>query len=248
MLNLKKSLKKIRSLLIIIICCCLFVCSCKQAVSNSEPFESGSKTIIDTPLVQKDTVLNIDAELIDSFPEGFIDLINLDSNIIVDIKYATENNFTKEKLYPCARCILLEEVANRLIQVNKQLLEKSLRLKVLDCYRPQSIQKKLWEVKPDPKFVMSPSKGSGHGRGTAVDVTLVNTDGSDLDLGSGYDEFTDKAIYQNSNVTQSQMRLRWILKKAMRDQGFNPIRTEWWHFQYGRRNNKPLQDFKWTCK
>lgn len=223
--------------------------SCKQAAlhyTGSIPIEEKQKASIH---IKSDSINpSISSYFIDSIPLGFRDILTLDSSILIDIKYATDANFTKQSLYPCARCILKIEVAEKLNKVNQELKKKGYQLKLLDCYRPLSVQKKLWKANPDPHFVMSPSKGSGHSRGTAVDVCLVTLDGKELDMGSSYDEFSNRAYYSYPDIPDEVKRLRWILKSTMKTFGFNPIRTEWWHFQYGNRSKESVLDFVWKCK
>ena len=223
--------------------------SCKQAVNNKAEQVILKKSQRDIVTSQIETPRSSFTELIiDTFPEGFVDLVKIDSSILTDIRYATDSNFTNQNLYPCARCILKKEVAKKLSLVNQELTKKGYRLKMLDCYRPLSVQKVLWETNPDSRFVMSPSKGSGHSRGTAVDVTLVSRDGQELNMGSSYDEFSGKAFYNYAALPDEVKRLRWILKTNMQEKGFNALRTEWWHFQYGNRKAESVMDFTWKCK
>jgi D-alanyl-D-alanine dipeptidase len=112
-------------------------------------------------------------------------LVNIEafiSGIRLDIRYATANNFTKRPLYPVARCYLRKQVAERLTKVQQELQAQGLGLKVFDCYRPLSIQKQLWALLPDERYVIDPRKGSRHNRGAAVDVTLVDAKGNELEM------------------------------------------------------------------
>ncbi len=248
--NLKKySNLEATKLVFIYLFSCLFVLSCKQAVKYKEETPIQNESLKDSIPVRNESKTHSFQNIInDSFPLGFVDLKQLDSSVSEDIHYATDSNFTGQSLYPCARCILKEEVAKKLLMVNLVLLKKGYKLKILDCYRPLSIQQKLWDVNPDPHFVMSPTKGSGHSRGTAVDVNLLTLNGKELDMGSSYDEFSQRAFYSYSGIPQEIKRLRWLLKSSMQEQGFNAIRTEWWHFQYGYRKKEAVMDFKWKCK
>ena len=102
------------------------------------------------------------------------DLHLLDSSIIIDMRYATTNNFVKEKMYDCSRCFLRPEVARRVVKAHQQLQEGGLGLKMLDCFRPRPIQQKLWDKFQDPRYVTPPEKGSMHNRGAAVDLTIAS--------------------------------------------------------------------------
>jgi D-alanyl-D-alanine dipeptidase len=179
--------------------------------------------------------------------DDFVDYRTVDPNVILDIRYATTNNFTNVKLYPCSRCLLKKATAQSLLKVNDYLKTKNLQLKVLDCYRPPTIQEKLWKVKPDPHFVMRPWKGSPHSRGIAVDVTLTDLSGKELDMGSDYDEFSQKSYYASDEISKIAKDNRWILKSAMKQAGFSSIRTEWWHFQKGINGNHPIVNIELPC-
>ena len=111
-----------------------------------------------------------------------VDVKRMIPGIVLDIRYATTNNFTGQKLYPAARCCLRREAAVNLKAVQQELHAMGLGLKVFDGYRPLSVQKKMWAVYPNPGYVADPAKGSRHNRGAAVDLTLVKLDGSELPI------------------------------------------------------------------
>lgn len=167
---------------------------------------------------------------------------------IVDIRYATEDNFTKKKIYDCGRCFLRESAADALIKLNEELAKKrDYKIKLFDCYRPSPYQQRLWDVVPDPKYVMPPHKGSMHSRGLAVDLTLVDAKGNELDMGTPFDFFgpeahTDK-IFPDAQVQYHRNLLQTLMKKH----GFEGIRTEWWHFSL-REKNAELADWLWPCE
>ncbi len=159
-----------------------------------------------------------------------MDIRNVDKTIVVDVRYATANNFTKTVLYPVNRCLLRTEVARRLHLVQGDLRARGVGLKVWDCYRPLSIQKKLWALVPDPRYVADPRKGSRHNRGAAVDVTLVGPDGAELEMPTGYDDFSPKAHRDYAGASEKARENRALLEAAMTARGFLGLRTEWWHF------------------
>ena len=159
-----------------------------------------------------------------------IDIRKVNPKIVLDIRYATTNNFLKQKLYPVARCVLRGAAASRLSQVQNDLSKNGLGLKVYDCYRPLSVQKKMWQVMPDSRFVANPTKGSRHNRGAAVDVTLIDRNGKELEMPTGFDNFTEKAYLNYSGGSSQSRRNRQILQDAMKKYGFIPLETEWWHF------------------
>lgn len=173
---------------------------------------------------------------------GLVDVGALDPSIVQDIKYATMDNFTGQVLYPSARCLLREQVAARLVKVQGQLKTQGLGLKVFDCYRPVSVQKKMWAVYPDENFVANPAFGSRHNRGASVDVGLVDSTGRELSMPSAFDEFSPKAHLDYMAASSEQLEHRRILQSAMKEAGFLPMATEWWHFDDPRWQNYGLTD------
>jgi len=169
---------------------------------------------------------------------GLVEPSGLDASLVLDIRYATENNFTGKRVYPAGRCYLRTDIARRLVAVQADLRRQGLGLKIYDCYRPFSVQEAFWRIMPDQRYVMQPTrdkdgrmvKSSRHNRGAAVDVTLVDKAGRELAMPTEYDDFTEKA-HRGSPLASSQARKNsTLLEKAMVAQGFDPLPTEWWHF------------------
>ena len=117
-------------------------------------------------------------------------ITDYDQTILLDIRYATKNNFVEEIMYDCGKCFLRPKVADALIKANIEFGKKGYRIKVFDCYRPKPVQQALWDRVPDAKYVTPPHLGSMHNRGAAVDVSLVDDNGYELNMGLGYD-FSD---------------------------------------------------------
>ncbi|HEY9602913.1 MAG TPA: M15 family metallopeptidase [Allocoleopsis sp.] len=159
-----------------------------------------------------------------------IDIRTVNPKIALDIRYATTNNFLKKQLYPVARCVLRGAAVKRLSQVQDELEKKGLGLKVYDCYRPLSVQKQMWQIKPDSRYVANPAQGSRHNRGAAVDLTLVDSKGKELEMPSGFDDFTERASRSYSGASTQAKKNRQLLEDAMKKYGFIPLATEWWHF------------------
>jgi len=184
--------------------------------------------------------------LVDSLYAQRSKLVNiqeLDSTILIDVRYATKNNFTGQKLYETDKVYLIKEAAQDLVKANKYLKEKyNLRLKIYDGYRPLSVQKKMWAIIPDERYVANPAKGSRHNRGCAVDLTLVDSLGNELDMGTPYDDFTEKSHIDYKNLPPEVLRNRRILQEAMTKFNFTPMRTEWWHFDYKGWEKYPILD------
>ncbi len=168
---------------------------------------------------------------------GLVDITSVEPGIRLDIRYATANNFTGQAVYPAAKCYLRRDVAFRLAAAHQALASEGLGVKVYDCYRPFSVQKRFWELVPDENYVAKPVEkngkpviGSKHNRGAAVDITLVDARGDELEMPTPFDDFTEKAGRAhagNSPAAQANMKK---LEAAMTAQGFDPLPSEWWHF------------------
>lgn len=161
-----------------------------------------------------------------------VDIEKINPRIKVEIKYATEDNFTGRKLYDVGKCFLRKFVAMKLDSVQRELEKIGLGLKVWDCYRPLSVQKILWSIVPDERYVANPAKGSRHNRGCAVDLTLVDSLGNELPMPTKYDDFTEKAHRDYFNLPDTLIKNRKILEDVMVKYGFVPLPTEWWHFDF----------------
>lgn len=163
--------------------------------------------------------------------DGFVLLEEMDKDFVIDMRYATTNNFTKQKVYPSAACILRKETAVKLVKANEELKKQGYRIKIWDAYRPIYVQKIFWDIVKDSRFVANPDKGGSiHNKGCAVDITLVDKEGKELDMPSKFDDFSEKAYRNNQNMTKEAKKNMDLLTAAMVNNGFSIITTEWWHF------------------
>lgn len=163
--------------------------------------------------------------------DRLVDIRNINPQIRQEIRYATTNNFLQRTLYPVPRCLLRVDVARSLSRVQQDLQQMGLGLKVFDCYRPWSVTKQMWDILPDGRYVANPARGSRHNRGAAVDLTLVDfRTGAELEMPTGYDDFTDQAARDYSGNTPQVRRNSDLLESKMRQYGFDSLITEWWHF------------------
>jgi len=185
---------------------------------------------------------------------GFIDVNNLDSTFIIDLKYTTDDNFTNSILYTeLHHCFLQKEVAKLLVDAHKRLKKKkpNLRMVLYDCLRPQSVQYKMWDIvkgTEKQRYVAQPKYGSIHNFGAAVDLGLIDTAGIYQDMGSKFDEFDliaqprhEMEMLKQGKITRAALDNRWLLKTCMKEAGFRTILTEWWHYnayslKYTRQN------------
>jgi zinc D-Ala-D-Ala dipeptidase len=118
----------------------------------------------------------------------FVNLRDYSNDFVYDMKYATNDNFLKTKVYDCPECFLRMKTVKALIEANRKCIKKGCRIKLFDCYRPLDIQKKMWAIVSNPEYVANPAKGSIHNRGGAVDITLVYANGKELDMGTPFDK------------------------------------------------------------
>lgn len=175
-----------------------------------------------------------------------VDLQTLIPDLVVDMPYATPHNFTGETLYPANRAFLVEPAATALASAAELLRAHGYRLKILDAYRPLSVQHKLWEKNPDRNFVAHPSTGSRHNRGASVDLTLVTMAGDEIEMPSQYDEFGAKAGAYQQGLPPHVSENLTILQKAMQAAGFKLLASEWWHFDHPSYKDFPLLDVALT--
>ena len=164
-----------------------------------------------------------------------VELITLDSNFVLDIRYATTNNFVGKVVYPEARAFLQRPAAEALVEVNKELEPLGYRLLIFDGYRPWSITKVFWDVTPADKkiFVANPKDGSRHNRGCAIDVSLYHiATGKEVQMTSEYDEMSKRSYPDYTRGTQAQRDARDLLRSKMEANGFTVYKFEWWHFDY----------------
>ncbi len=170
----------------------------------------------------------------------------IDTTIVLDLKYATSDNFVKEKMYECGRCFLRPEVANLILKAQQQLKKKGLSLKLFDCYRPKPIQEKLWAKVPNANYVTPPWKGSMHNRGAAIDLTIINKNEGALDMGTPYDFFGKEAHHTFNEHSPTIKANRKLLKNLMESLDLKPIRTEWWHYSY-QKKSYDISEMQWAC-
>jgi D-alanyl-D-alanine dipeptidase len=168
--------------------------------------------------------------------------------IVLDIRYATTNNFTHHIMYSQARAFARLPVVRTLQQIEAELKTKGLGLKIYDAYRPYAVTVKFYQVTPDTNFVADPKKGSKHNRGCAVDLSLIDLKtGKELDMPTGFDSFSKKAAANYSNLSKEQLANRELLKATMQSHGFKVIPTEWWHYDFNGWQNYPLLDVPFTA-
>jgi D-alanyl-D-alanine dipeptidase len=209
----------------ILFCFIFWMVSCKsQAIS--------------TVMEEKKTSINDTA---------FVNLKDYSRDFVYDMKYATADNFLKAKVYDCAECFLRLKTVKALIEANETFVKKGYKIKIFDCYRPLDIQKKMWKIVSNPEYVANPAKGSIHNRGGAVDITLVDCNGKELDMGTPFDFFGKEASHNYAELSQEIKDNRLLLKKIMTEANFNSFDSEWWHYNLKSGLNDKISNIKWKC-
>ncbi len=155
--------------------------------------------------------------------------------IVYDLRYATLNNFMKRLMYPAGTNVtfLRQPATIALQKVQDELSLKGLGLKVFDAYRPYAVTVKFWELVHDERYVANPKNGSGHNRGVAIDLTIINNKTkAELNMGTGFDNFSDTAHQNFAKLPQDVLENRKLLKTTMEKYGFKPYADEWWHYSW----------------
>lgn len=230
----------------LILFCAAFLCSCSDAPApavTSDPVVVDSAAIQDTAEV---AVAPVKSEIeLEMERLGLVDILALDSSFIVDLRYSTLNNFTGKDMYgDLNRCYLQRDVALKLVIAQAELRKQYpyYSLLVFDGARPVSIQQLMWDsvnlsAADRQKYLSNPENKSLHNYGAAVDVSIIDEKGRELDMGTPYDFFGEEAhprreaeYFESGKLTETQLANRELLRSVMRTAGFSRIETEWWHF------------------
>ncbi len=226
---MKNMLKSITMSLVVV---SFLACDNQADIRNERMATFKKDTIIKKEIVQEKT--------------GWTNLATEDSTFIISMPYATKDNFLKEKIYPCAKCLLRTDAAKALLSAQKMAQKKGFTIIIYDCYRPLPLQQKMFDIKPDTKFVADPKRGSKHNKGVAVDISLADKNGIPLEMGTAFDSFSKLAHYNTNDISEAARANRILLREIMLANEFTPYDSEWWHFNY-KNTNYPNEDFVWDC-
>ncbi|WP_371746388.1 M15 family metallopeptidase [Mycolicibacterium smegmatis] len=158
--------------------------------------------------------------------DRLVDVRTVVPDAVVDLRYATTDNFVGEQLYPTgSRCLVHESMAHGLAVAAARLRPE--RLVFWDCYRPHEVQVRMFEVVPNPAWVARPGTAArSHEAGRSVDVTIAGAD-----MGTGFDDFTARSrAYATEGVNAAARANRARLRDAMQAGGLSVYEGEWWHF------------------
>ena len=220
--------------------------SCKKEIKETiEPIKETKKTTetisVETPETKK-TFETIPSDT------SFINIQSLSSDFVLDLKYATADNFLHQKVYDCPECFLRSSTAKALAKANQEFMKLGYRIKLYDCYRPLDVQKKMWKILPGTNYVANPNKGSKHNRGAAVDLTLVDAKGNELDMGTKFDFFGKEAHHTYLNHSKEVLANRKLLKETLDKYNFRSIYNEWWHYEFRPERHSNVSNFTWKCE
>ena len=223
----------------------LFAISCslkRDLVINTD--ERAMRMGTNEVIIPKKILTDIEVIVDDT---SFVSLKKYDAFFVYDMRYATENNFLKQKLYDCDECYLRLKTVKLLIEANNDFKKLGYTLKLFDCYRPIDIQYKMWKIVSNPDYVANPKTGSMHNRGSAIDVTLVDKSGVELNMGTDFDFFGEQAGHNYKKFPQEIIRNRELLKKIMEKHHFKALNSEWWHYSVVDGVKDKVSNFKWNC-
>ena len=166
----------------------------------------------------------------------------------IEDKFVNIKTLSPEILLDCAECYLRKATAQALVAAQKDFVARGYSLKLFDCYRPLSVQKKMWKILPGTHYVANPAKGSKHNRGAAVDLTLVEiATGKEVDMGTPFDTFSPKAHHSYTDLPKEVLAHRQLLREVLGKHNFKPIFSEWWHYEYRPEMTSPVEDLAWPC-
>lgn len=233
-----------------IVCLCLALCGCvtapeeqmqatqvpaaTEAIYIPAVIATDSDEMQETTLPQQteeDRYLGPVEPFVDLSDGEFVCVRKYIPTIAVELKYATQDNITGEVIYDFTEAYLRYGTVKKLQRVQEELQDQGLSLKIWDGFRPVEAQFALWEAYPVAGFVANPNNGySSHSRGNTVDVTLVDGQGNELVMPTGFDAFSSRADRDYSDCTPEERANALILETVMRKYGFQPYSAEWWHF------------------
>ena len=179
----------------------------------------------------------------DPAPADLVELVDLDSTLRLDIRYAATDNFMGEQFYEAPRAFLQRPAAEALVRASRRLAALGYGLLIHDAYRPWYVTWMFWQATPDSQkiFVADPAAGSRHNRGAAVDLTLYElATGRPVTMPSGYDEFSERAYPHYPGGTSGERWLRDLLRATMEAEGFHVYQYEWWHFDFDGWERYPV--------
>ena len=198
------------------------------------------------PIINSNSIYN---ESLIQHPEKQMVSLAQIPGIVMDLRYATSNNFLHKRLYPenTKNSFLRKPVFQALDDIAKDLARRGLVLVIFDAYRPYAVTVEIWIPVKDERYAANPAKGSGHNRGVAVDLTLADSKTHQLlPMPTDFDNFSDSARQDFNGTDAKRMANRELLKQTMEKYGFVPLPTEWWHFSWPHAENFEVLDLSFA--
>lgn len=223
----------------------LFALGCASAPPAASPAAASAATIAPNRygLTVVPDLATYDRLVAADPSKRLVDAQAVEPSLRLDVRYATPNNFLHTTLYPVARVFVRQPVAEALRDVQRELASKNLGLKLFDGYRPYRVTERMWEPIRNPDFVADPAKGSRHNRGAAVDLTVIDlATGNELAMPTPYDDFTPRARQDYADLPAEAVANRALLRDVMTRHGFEPLPSEWWHFDFAGWDRYELMD------
>lgn len=188
---------------------------------------------------EKETSMERESRQAEQLPEqlpepadtDFVRIMDYIPDIAIDLKYATADNFTGTVIYDFNDAYLRYGTVKKLAVAQEKLKSMGYRIKIWDAYRPFSAQEKLWQVCPNPRYVANPANGmKAHNLGGTIDMTIVTLDGEEVEMPTGFDDFSLKADRDYSDVSETAATNAMMLEQVMTECGFKGYQGEWWDY------------------
>jgi D-alanyl-D-alanine dipeptidase len=160
-----------------------------------------------------------------------VPITEAEHGVVIDMMYARADNFTGKVIYSSKLCFLHPKAEAALRRAIDGAAHLKLQVKIFDAFRPQAAQEALWAFAPNPDYIADPAKGSNHTRGVAVDLTLLEATGNELDMGTPVDTMTTDSHHFCLNHSAAVQINRAKLLTVMLEAGFVHHPKEWWHYQ-----------------
>lgn len=223
-----------RVLILLILACLMSGCGKQKVAETTFLMETGEvETVAVTETEETLPMAETTVPAIMAIPadKDFVKVTDYIPGVYQELMYATQENFTGQVIYDFQDAYLRYGTVKKLAGVCRDLAEMGLYIKIWDGFRPVSAQFALWEVCPDPTYVADPNVGfSSHSRGNTLDVTLVDENGVELEMPTGFDDFSAKADRDYSDCTAAAANNADILEILMEKHGFTGYAGEWWHY------------------
>ena len=204
-----------------------------ESPEDTQESSSSDSSVTSEP-IPPDVEVSVSEEAVDFVEPNDADFVRITDYIptaVIDLKYATEDNFTGQVIYSFNDAWLRYGTVKKLMLVADELAERGLYLKIWDSFRPVSAQFTLWDVYPDATFVANPNNGfSSHSRGNTIDITLVDANGYELLMPTAFDDFSALANRSYNDCDPDAASNAILLENLMKKHGFEPYYNEWWHY------------------